>query len=164
MKSSIREQKISEIGVMSPEQGGLTGLDAHKPHLAAREVKHKPLRGRGGTKIGRMLSLAILYIFSTDACQFDNNVLKSSLSQRSTPSFFVAAQFGGGRFGGRNFGGGGGGRRPQGKKEEGEDYYKLLGVPRDANDATIKKKFKKLAMKYHPDKNKDDPEGAKQKF
>lgn len=50
------------------------------------------------------------------------------------------------------------------KKDKEEDYYKLLGVPRDADDATIKKKFKKLAIKYHPDKNKDDPEGAKKKF
>ena len=40
----------------------------------------------------------------------------------------------------------------------------MLGVPRDANDAIIKKKFKKLAIKYHPDKNKDDPEKAKAEF
>ena len=76
MKSSIREQKISEMGPMAREQGDLTGLDGLKPYLATKEVKHKPLRGRGGTKIGRMLSLAVLAIFSTDACQFDNNVLR----------------------------------------------------------------------------------------
>lgn len=49
-------------------------------------------------------------------------------------------------------------------KEKSEDYYKILGVKRDANDAQIKKAFKKLAIKYHPDKNKDDPDGAKAKF
>ena len=40
----------------------------------------------------------------------------------------------------------------------------MLGVKRDATDAEIKKAFKKLAIKYHPDKNQDDPEAAKTKF
>ena len=39
-----------------------------------------------------------------------------------------------------------------------------MGVKRDASDQEIKKAFKKLAIKYHPDKNQDDPEGAKEKF
>lgn len=75
----------------------------------------------------------------------------------------MSAQFGGGRrgFGGGGFGGGRG-RGPKMEKEEPkEDYYKLLGVPKDADDKTIKKKFKKLAIKYHPDKNADNPEEAK---
>ena len=40
----------------------------------------------------------------------------------------------------------------------------MLGVGRDADSAQIKKRFKKLAIKYHPDKNKEDPDGAKAKF
>jgi len=34
------------------------------------------------------------------------------------------------------------------------DYYEILGVPRDADKATIKNAFRELAMKYHPDRNK----------
>ncbi len=36
-----------------------------------------------------------------------------------------------------------------------KDYYEVLGVPRTANDAEIKKSFRKLARKYHPDVAKD---------
>ncbi|CAJ0595479.1 unnamed protein product [Cylicocyclus nassatus] len=38
-----------------------------------------------------------------------------------------------------------------------EDYYKLLGIERDADDRTIRKAFKKLAIQKHPDKNTDNP-------
>lgn len=46
---------------------------------------------------------------------------------------------------------------------EKNDYYEVLGVSRDADEGTIKKSYRKLAMKFHPDKNQGDA-AAEERF
>ena len=42
------------------------------------------------------------------------------------------------------------------------DYYDVLGIPRNASEEAIKKAFRKLALEYHPDRNRSD--GAEERF
>ncbi|KAI1492186.1 hypothetical protein F5X96DRAFT_414262 [Biscogniauxia mediterranea] len=49
------------------------------------------------------------------------------------------------------------------KKSQRKDYYKILGVSKDADENAIKKAYRKLAIIHHPDKNRDD-EAAAERF
>ena len=45
--------------------------------------------------------------------------------------------------------------------EQKRDYYEVLGVDKSADEATIKKAYRNLAKKYHPDANPGDAEAEK---
>jgi curved DNA-binding protein len=45
-----------------------------------------------------------------------------------------------------------------------KDYYQILGVPKNATEAQIKKAYRKLAMQYHPDRNPGKEEWANERF
>ena len=46
--------------------------------------------------------------------------------------------------------------------QQARDYYETLGVARDADQKAVKDAFRQLALKYHPDRNKDP--GASERF
>jgi len=50
------------------------------------------------------------------------------------------------------------------EKKEGKDYYKILGVEKTATDLELQSAYRKLALKHHPDRNRENPDAAAELF